>query len=543
MKKDKSLEKPNEGLNYWLCAGLLFVLLISIQARDITRPFYGLHSWAKASGAWAARCHVKYGLAYTKGLSTWAVGDPPTENPRRYMDHPQLAVLFVAAVMRLVGVSEGSYRLIALTLSLLILFFFLRIVRGLVNNKTALLAGLIYVLFPLSGYFGLGALPTLMGFGAMWCYLVLIGGLKESPEPGVVHQYGLAACLFFAIQFGWHGFFYAFAIGTHYVARCVFRRRMPDKILLAILIFAPLASLALNFTIMAGGYGWDFNKIVELYRWRSAKGEMPEFKWGAWFARLWEFAQMNFTTPILITAILYLTFGQLMVFPRNTSQAPALPSRRFPQFWLFLLIPASQLLILRGALWKHQAWERPLGPLIAIAAALGVMFLTDILKKVRQRLAIIAGLCLIGLFLICCVNGTNYYYAVRWQAPQKVEMFKMLNQNIPPDKALLSFEAFIVDQHKSKGAFYRPEIAWYLDREIVQASSFAEVQQYARTGKYPYYLVPVVGQLSPLTSELRKHYKSEYVPGTPGQRTKDGKFLKAGMYSYMIFDLKSRKAG
>jgi hypothetical protein len=351
----------------------------------------------------------------------------------------------------------------------------------------------------------------------------------------------LAISLFVALQFGWTAFFYAFAIGLHYVARCVFRRQFPEKSLLAILILAPLLSLALNFTIMAGGHGWDISKIIELYKWRSAKGEMQEFLWSAWFKKLWEFAITNFTLPILITAMAYLTLGQWFVFmePKPERKDNRRP-RQFPQFWLFFIIPVSQLFILRGALWKHQTWEMPLGPLIAIAAALGVMVLADILKKVHPRLATAAVLGMIGLFFVFCTIGTNYYYAIRWQPPEKIRMFKMLNQKIRPNKALLSFESFIVYQHEVKGAFYRPEIAWYLDREITRARTIEEIQDFAATGRYPYYLIPRTKKLLPLTNQLSQRYKYQYIPRAPEERTKDGKFLKAGMMPYMIFDLKSK---
>ncbi len=543
MKKEDSLNQSNKALSFWLCAGLLVVLLASILARDITRPFYGLHSWAAAHGSWLARNHIKYGFGYTKGMSTWAVGDPPKKNPQRYIDHPQLAVLATSLFMRVFGINEANRRITIAILSVICLVIFLRILRGLLDDKTALLAGLIYVLFPISGYFGLGYFHTVMGFLAIWYYLVLIRSLKDGPEPKPVHKLGLAVSLFLTLQFGWNGFFYAFAIGLHYVARCVFRKQLPDKSLLAILILAPLSSLTLNFTLMAAGYGWNFQRIIELYKWRSAKGEMPEFLWGAWFAKFWEFAITNFTLPILITAIVYLTFGQLFVFMETKpSEENKRRSRQFPQFWLFLITPVSQLLILRGALWKHQTWERPFSPFIAIAAALGVMLLGDLLRKINRRLAVAGTVVLVGVFFVVCVKGTNYYYGIRWQSPAKMEMLKSLREKIPPDKALLSYDPFMVDQHKSKGAHYRPEIAWHLNREIVQARIFAEVQKYALTGRYPYYLVPAVDQLSPLIAQLRKHYKFEYVPGHP-EETKNGKFFKRGMMPHMIFDLSSKVGG
>jgi len=538
MKKKDSLNQPNKTLNFWLCAGLLVVLLASILARDITRPFYGLHSWADASGSWAARTHAKYGLGYTKGMTTWAVGQPPTQNPKRYVDHPQLFMLTSAVFMKAFGYHEYTHRIIRLMASTCNLLLFLAIMRRLVDQKTALLTGLFYVLFPLIGFFGTGAWPQVFHFWAFWAYLAYIGELKEADSGKPIHKWTLAASLFLMLQLSWSGFFFAFAIGLHYVCRCIHKKQLPEKMLLAILIVAPLSSLALDFTIMAGGYGWDFQKIIDLYKWRSAKGEMPEFLWGAWFAKFWEFAITNFTLPILITAIVYLTFGQLFVFmetkPEKTDKRRP---RQFPQFWLFLMPGIFQLFILRGCLWKHQTWERPLAPFVAIATALGVMLLGDILRKINRRLAIAGMVTLVGVIVGFCVLGTNYYHGIRWQAPEKIRMFKMLNQKIPPDKYLLSFEDFIVNQHKSKGGFYRPEYAWYLDREIVQARTLAEVQKYAETDRFPYYLVPAVDQLSPLIGQLQKHYKLfKYIPGNPGE-TKNGKFYRAGMMSYMIFDL------
>ncbi len=547
MAKKDSLDPSPKTPDFWLYAGLLVVLLASTWAREITRPFYGLHSWGQASGAWVARSHVRYGLGYTKGMATWAVGNPPAENPTRYVDHPQLGPLITAAAMAVFGINEWSVRIVGIAVALATYLIFLKILRDLLDDTTTLLAGLLYALFPISAYFTFGGWGTFFSFLAIWYYLVSINALKKSYKPSVIPRLGLAISLFMALQFGWEGFFYAFAIGLHYVSRCIHRRQLPDKNLLAILIIAPLSSLALNFTIMASGYEWDFQKIIELYKWRSAKGEMEmemgmqKFDWGAWLDRFWLYALTNFTRPILLTAIAYLTLGQLFIFTQpKLDKKEDRRLRQFPQFWLFAITPISQLLILRGALWKHQTWEQPLGPLIAISVALGIMLLADILTKIHRRLAAACVVILMTVFFISCAMGTNYYYAVRWQPEAKIELFKTLNYSIPSDKALLSWENFIVNQHSSKGAFYRPEIAWYLDREITPAQTIEEIERYAATGRYPYYLVPSVQELSTLINQLKQRYRYQYVPGVPGATTKDGKFLRATMVPYMIFDLQSK---
>ena len=543
MTKKMEITNENRFKCFWLCVTLLVVLLISNLSRDITRPFYGLHSWAQASGTWAARTHARYGLGYTKGVSTWAVGQPPTENPNRYWDHPQLNVLMTSVYMRIFGINEWASRVAGVTIASITLLIFLVLLRNLTDDITALLAGLFYVLFPITGYFGTGGWPVLLGFSAIWLYLRRIKIIKPETPCKRFHILGLGACIFFALQFGWVGFFFAMSIGIHYVGLCAVKRKWPAWPLLTVLVIAPALSLMVNFTVMAAGYGWDVNKIQELFKWRAAKGEMQQmqgFDWSLWFAKMWEFANTNFTLPVLIIAIAYLTIGQLYVFtaPRNPNDVQI--KRRFPQFWLFFMIPFSQLFILRGALWKHQTWERPLVPFIAIAVALGLLVVFDVIKKINKKAAL--GICLV-IFSICfvaCIIGTNYYYNIRWQSPAKIKMFKMLNNKIPADKSLLSFEDFIVNQHKSKGGFYRPEIAWYLDREIVPAQSIEQISKYAATREFPCYLIPAIPQLAPLTNELRKKYKYEYIAGDGGEQ-KNGKFFRAGMYPYILFDLKSSK--
>jgi hypothetical protein len=540
MKQESILAQPSKPLGFWFCGGLLVILLASILARDIDRPFYGLHSWQEAAAAWRARCFLKYDLSYTKGLALWEVGDPPSEKPNRYLDHPQLGLFMPAIDMAIFGISERGTRIGGIIRAVLCLIIFLKILRGLLDDKTTLFAGLLFVILPITAYFGVRGWMMVVSLLATWYYLVIIKAVKNGPKSKMYHKWLLAACLFLTLQMAWEGFFYALAIGVHYVFRCIHRKKFPEKTLLAILIIAPLASLALDFAILASGHSWDWGKIWELYRWRAAKGEMPEFVWGDWFAKMWEFAVTNFTLPVLFIAIAYLTFGQLFVFMANTAdKAPVAAQRRFPQFWLFLMPALFQLFILKGALWRHQYWESPLVPFLAIAAAQAIMLLADFLAKVSRRAADAAAVLLTGIIFISCTMGTSYYYDIRWQSPAKIKMFKDLNQLIPPDKALLSYEDLVVNQHPVKGPHYRPEIAWYLDRRIVAATTMEQITKEAATGRYPYYLIPNVGQLMPLIGQLNQKYKYMYVAGDDGETTKDGKFLKAGMPPYFIFDLRS----
>jgi hypothetical protein len=444
--------------------------------------------------------------------------------------------------MRIIGTGESAVRIYKAMLAVVALVLFLKLMRKLTDDITAILCGLFVTIFPLVQYFGMEGWLMPLALSSYWFYLKLIGVISSDAKRRPLHYFGLAITTLLGILFGWSAFFFAMAVGVHYVCHCIHRRKRPDKILLAILIFAPFISLAIDFTVMAAGYGWDIQKIVDLYKWRSAKGEMPEFVWGKWFAVFWEYAVLNFTIPVLIIVIAYFTVGQLIVFmePKPEKQ----DSRRalqFPLFWLFLMPWVFQLLILRGCLWRHQTWEAPMLPFISIACALGVLLIKDLLERASRLLANICTAAIIAVIVIFCIGGANYYYGIRWQPPGKIEMFKTLNSVIPPDKALLSFEDFIVNQHASKGGFYRPEYAYYLDREIVPATSFEQIKQLAQTGRFPYYLIPSVPQLSPLINQLQKEYELySYIAGDAGE-TKNGQFYRAGMMPYMIFDLSKTK--
>jgi 4-amino-4-deoxy-L-arabinose transferase-like glycosyltransferase len=559
MKKIDRQDRSERIPHFWLCAGLLAILVSSILSRDITRPFYGLHSWGQAHDAWVARSHVKYGLRYTKCFDTFAVGSPPGKNAGRYLDHPVLFGLLDALAMVIFGINTWALRITNLLATVIALLLFLKILRGLLDDISALLAGLLFCLFPLIGYFGVNQWLYPLSFSAIWCYLVLIESLKDGPVPKEFHKGVLAASLFLALQMTWEGFFFALAIGVHYVFRCIHRRQLPDKTLLTILIAAPLSSLVLVLLILAGGGNWDFQRIIELAKIRATSGEVKDLTWSFWFEKFCEHAVTNFTLPVLVTAIAYLTLGQVFVFATSSSdKRDVRPLRRFPQFWLFLMPAASQLLILRGTLCPHQYWERPLVPFVAIAAALGVMSLYDVLKRVHQRLAAGGAVLLVAALFISCMVGTNYYYGIRWQATPKIEMFKKLNQLIPSDKALLSFEPHTIDQFPGvKAASYRPETAWYLDRDIEVAQSLKDIEEKAKTGKYPYYLVPkthqvkeVAAYLQMLVTQLERRYKVvaeyPYIPweykNLPWYKKEDKniRVYKSGMFPQVVFDLNSR---
>jgi len=512
---------------YWLIGTALIALTVVVMVvelsplsfRPFNGPFYGLHSWAKATGSWAARSHAHYGLGYTRGFATWAVGDPPTENPKRYVDHPQLSVLLMGGAMAVFGANDWTPQLVRVITTVIGMLILLRLLRGLFEEKTVLLAMLFLGLLPLMGYFSVGGWMFVITSWALWRYLVLIESLSDGPTPRTRHLVEFAIALFLMVQLSWSGLFYAFTFGLHYVLRCVFRRDKLRPAVLVILIVMPLASLSLNFTVMWAGYGGDTQKIFDLYKWRATKDEGGDIQAGKWFNTLLKHSVSNFTWPVLILLIAhcgYLLAGRAVLFYRGASPGgrkprrtgprdgtdgtsstmpdkPRLP-RDFPQIWLFLLPGVILLIVFRGLVREHQYWLRPFAVFVAIGAALGLMMIGDILRKIHRRAAVagvIAGIIIIAAF---CTRGLAAYRQIRWQSPRTIELFQELNRQIPPDKALLTFKDFVIKQHPAKGSFYRPEYAWYLDRDMIVARTMPEIEQKARTGRFTRYFIPDADQ-------------------------------------------------
>jgi hypothetical protein len=84
---------------------------------QLTRPFCGLHSSHEAVRAWASRSHLRYGLGYTRGYATLAVGDPPRLVPEYEVNDLPADSWICALGMLVFGTHDWSARLFDLILS------------------------------------------------------------------------------------------------------------------------------------------------------------------------------------------------------------------------------------------------------------------------------------------------------------------------------------------------------------------------------------------------------------------------------------------
>jgi 4-amino-4-deoxy-L-arabinose transferase-like glycosyltransferase len=507
----------------------------------ITQPFCGLHSWDLADRAWAARSHLKYGLGYTKGLRTLVVGDPPPLIPEYYVSHAPLETWILALGMLVFGTQDRSVRLFELAFSLPCLLLILLLLRKLHGSACALLSGLILVLLPYSGYFGLNPLMVLLSLWALHRYLLLTGRLADRPAAQPRHLAELAIALFLIVQFNWIGIFYAFVMCLHYVLTR-WKRRLVQWKVLATLALPSLLSLSLNSYVMLWGLQHNvavnspspdstlfeqneqdtpWKLIAALFGWQTPSGERCSFSWGDWELQNLEYAQSNFTLPVLVFLtgyLFYLVIAPVHALKRRLAAPvgavaqvePAKVAYPFRHAWFYLLPGLLFLFTFKGPAWQHPYWQAPLALFAAIGSALALLSVGDVFSRIHRWFGRSVVIALVLVVAVFCNQGLASYRATGRQSSRTIGLFKELNRRIPPDKGLLSFKDFLAEPNETETTSCRQQYAWYVDRGMVVANAWKygyypaiaaridevagetvrEVQGQAETGLFWHYFIP-----------------------------------------------------
>jgi tetratricopeptide (TPR) repeat protein len=418
--------------------------------------------------------------------------------------------------MELFGVNEWALSLTALIAYALSIPMLLQLLRKLFDDRTAVLAVFLFIAFPITTYFynlwdDFWILP--ISIVAWGLYIQIFSDIEVEMSKRARLTW-LAISLFLLVQISWSGVFYAAAIGMHYLGRCLYRRLRPSTVLLSILIAAPLVSLIIDFALLIGGDGGDYKRLLDLFLGRTGTGVDPQRSWPKWLAMQWEYTQADFTLPVLILVAVYLVW--LLVSrvlgreTRVTDSGHFNRIRAFPFAWIFLGPGVLNMLLLSNGYWGHQFQYVWFAPWAAIVAAIVVLQMRDWLGETHRLAKELTTLLILGSIVGFAAVGLNHFYASRHFPESTIAAFRKLNREIPPDGALLSSVNFVF-KDPNKPSFYRPEVAWNLDRGIVTASTIQEVDELA--GSFPFYLADVESVPPAMLEELKRRYSYEVVPG------------------------------
>jgi tetratricopeptide (TPR) repeat protein len=113
-----------------------------------------------------------------------------------------------------------------------------------------------------------------------------------------------------------------------------------------------------------------------------------------------------------------------------------------------------------------------------------------------------------------------------------------LNREMAPDQTLLTYRNYYIQQFAGKLVHLRPEVAWYLDRNMEVATSLDDVRQKAATQRYPFYLVDLSRAPAPFVEQLKAAYSYRFIQGS---ELREKPHLVAGMGDQLIFDLRTSK--
>ena len=522
--------------------GILVFFFVLLAGREIDRPFIGLHSWDESLASWVARAHLKYGLGYTRGIATLAVGNPPPAVPPRYLDHPQLHALLDTGAMALFGQNDFALRLAALIVTAACLPFLVALLRRLYDDDTAVLATFLYIIFPITPYFNAAAwtywmLPfILLGF---WCYLVLIGELRDAGPAGKRHLVGVAVAVFILPQLYWVGFFYPAAIAIHYLLRSFKKRQWPDKRILAAIVVPTVASTIVVFGILLYARPGGMASIMAMYRSRSdvAANDPTRTRIG-WFVRQWEMVRSNFTLPVCVIVAGYIVY-RVISHIRSRSQSTGetdKSSRTFLHASLFSSPGLLSMVFLTEWFWPHEFAYKSFSLPVAIATALGILKIRDSLEARRNAWGNWTTFAVIAVICAFAIRGLDDYYGIRHRTPTEAEMFKQLNRDMAPDQTLLTYQSYYMPQFAGKLVHLRPEVAWYLDRNMEVSTSLEDVEQKSANPHYPFYLVDVGSAPEQLIEQLKARYPYRFIQGSP---FREKPHLVAGIGDQLIFDLRS----
>ena len=365
----------------------IFALQLGLLAIGITRDYRLKHEDNNALHATFARAHLQLGLGTTKGQNYFY--SPARGSGEFYANHPPGPGLVLAAGYALTG-SDGPLvtRATAVAFHLLSAALLLGLARRIFPRpREALLATLLFVLLPVSAFFGRMLNHEVLVLPAA---LLIVRGYWEQLDGGPHAGRWLAAsaggCVWAALA-GWAGFFVMAACALHAAWELAARRnpraRRPLLLLAALgaLLFA--ADLAHLAWVQERGLGhlWDLAaarigaagergvagsaaRILELH-WRyfglTSLAALGMLGWrGARALRASE------RRPALEVGLIWLAAGGGYVVSFGVSAAAH-------DYWQFLLLPASAIAVVLAFEWLAASAARSRRGLYRGVAALAAV--------------------------------------------------------------------------------------------------------------------------------------------------------------------------
>ena len=291
----------------------------------------------------------------------------------RYLNHPPLLPLFVAAPLLLFGDHEWAARLVPIAATLGSAALWMTILSRLGGPLLGTLGGLFFVTLPLTVYFG--RMVDHVAPVQFFSLLMILGYLQWTDDSGEAatrrtgaHWYAVGAVL--GIGTGWAAVLAAGLIWAWHAVRV--SRRAGEARLLVWLAAVPAVALGAVVLHIAAGTGGNVGRLGELLARRSVGGEGGQQPWPDWVALQWTYFVRNFTLPGAVAALVWVPVLATLL-DRERRGNGLLRLRQPGPFASVLAVSGLQgllyVVIFKNAAWFHDYWQFFLGPFVAASLA------------------------------------------------------------------------------------------------------------------------------------------------------------------------------
>jgi 4-amino-4-deoxy-L-arabinose transferase-like glycosyltransferase len=494
----------------------IFVLTTGflLLSRNINGWFIGLHEDNSALFSAFARNHIYYGLGNTRLFSVWDQTKSFPSQPNLYLNHPPLLSVMTAIPMAVFGDSEWVVRSVPIAAMLGSAWLLMVIISRLQSPVLGLLAGLFYVMLPVTAYFGrtLNHEPPVQFFSLLMLhgYLQWMGiyGSGYSRKAGAVY-YVLGVVL--GTGTGWAAAIMAGMISVWHIFRTFYNRSLVRFLLPLTAI--PAVSLTAVVVHILWGCHWNIRWFVFLFLTRA---ERP-VSWGQWFVRHWIFLKDNFSVfaigaaviyPVIVLFAVYCTSDNSRlrgIFRNKSGVSSVLLTLLQGLIWIFLV---------RRHSWAHSYWQYFIAPFFAVAMATVVVAVFMFFPKQMSHVAATIAATLIILPIPFLVEQIDMYYKLSgveatYNIYSLIPALEKLNQYVPQHTPVMTSENYETVQNIGGRTIVGivAQAAYYGNRPFIYSTDINEIET-DRQGCAAYLLRtandPNAVQLS---QRLREKYK------------------------------------
>ena len=360
---------PRTEKLYWVAVALVSACFFLVCMRGIAAPWeWGHDGYTGASFSQAARNSLRHGVV-GQAWKHFERGPPKPKD--LYTHHPMALHAHLVASFAVFGDHEWAARLVSATYSFATWWLLFLAVRRYWDDRTALLAGVVYALTPINMVFAnfVNHEPG----GVFYCLALVLTYMRWLERPNWRWAALCCAMVTMAVQFDWPGYYVAFAVAVH-CGIIGLKGQAPRRWFGFLTAFSVVTLV--NFF---GFFGWIYHQRGSLDDMLTSFAlRSTEVGWPAYLGRLGSRIESHYGIALALLVVGSLVGGTRAAIGGRLQRRSLIPV-------VFLFAGLVHVLVFRHAGHLHSFWTFYWSPAIAIGAASLLSTFADSLARVGER--------------------------------------------------------------------------------------------------------------------------------------------------------------